>query len=755
MTDEVAELHPLLDSLIRKLPGVVNVDYTHGSQELGCDFVFSRTDPIFGTHDHIAVIAKVGKLGQDFTDIERQIDESSMPRTFLGGKEKIRANEVWVVNTDNITRGAQAKIHEKYPARKITFIDDSRLIDLIDDYMPIYWTNVSIPAGDYLVALRARNEQADKSLSLFRVGDRVLYLEQDVLEFPRLEYRLEMQRRAKAPRKVKLEDLTSQSRLVLLEGGVGAGKSKLLRALVDKHTSPEVFLETHLLPIPITYTEFIADYSGDINALVDGTVPTALRSSDPALTYLVLIDALDEAKLADEDQVAALDDLVRSAKESARVRVIVTSRYLAGLDQTSALEDQIARFHLPPLTFKRIVEFIKAVCTTLNLSSRLIEDLRKSQLFKELPHSPISAILLAKLLDENPKELPSNMTELYSQYTELVLGRWDIQKGLQTLKEYEALDQVVMRIARAALDYELPRLTIDEAMTVLMEYLDPRNLDLSAHELFARLAYRCEILTIDPQTKTLAFKHRTFAEFFYAKDAHRNTTFPLDDRALSLYWMNTTFFYLGLLKDCPDLLRKITAREPQNELERWVKVVNLSNYCLAGYASPYEVIEQGLYDAFLGAARLFWEIATRKTESPLASLSHMHLFWLLQMVMRDSYSYPFFKAAMEDAALRINECDEPDEVKAVAIFLLNVAYIDIGDNETFDFLLERFKGPLPIDVSLAIRHEAKDSKSRTALVRRQIRLLKRALVDSPQARARVRDLYERPIAKPELPKPRS
>jgi hypothetical protein len=133
----------------------------------------------------------------------------------------------------------------------------------------------------------------------------------------------------------------------------------------------------------------------------------------------------------------------------------------------------------------------------------------------------------------------------------------------------------------------------------------------------------------------------------------------------------------------------------------------------------------------------------------------MHLLWLIQMVMRDSYSYDFFKAAFESAALQIDASNEPDDVKAVAIFLLNVAYIDIAEDETFDFLLERFKGTLPIDVSLAIRHEAKDSQSRTALVKKRIRLLKRVLDDSPQAKARVKELYERPIAQLKAPQPPS
>jgi predicted NACHT family NTPase len=84
----------------------------------------------------------------------------------------------------------------------------------------------------------------------------------------------------------------------------------------------------------------------------------------------------------------------------------------------------------------RTIEFVKKLCANLNIASRIIEDLKKSQLFREMPRSPIAAILLAKLINENPKDIPSSLTELYSQYTELILGRWEIDKGLETQKEY-------------------------------------------------------------------------------------------------------------------------------------------------------------------------------------------------------------------------------------------------------------------------------------------------------------------------------
>lgn len=35
LTDEVNELHPLLDSIFQKMPSIQNVAYTHGVNEMG------------------------------------------------------------------------------------------------------------------------------------------------------------------------------------------------------------------------------------------------------------------------------------------------------------------------------------------------------------------------------------------------------------------------------------------------------------------------------------------------------------------------------------------------------------------------------------------------------------------------------------------------------------------------------------------------------------------------------------------------
>src|SRR5262249_46780793 len=152
------------------------------------------------------------------------------------------------------------------------------------------------------------------------------------------------------------------------------------------------------------------------------------------------------------------------------------------------------RCELRPLPMERTLEFLKALCAALKLKDRVMEDLRKSPLFRDLPGSPIAAILLAKLLNENANEVPSNMTELYSKYLELILGRWDMDKGLQSQKEYQALESLMMSLAVHLIDHQRTFVSLEETREMLRVYLADRNLGLDTGQLLDKLIDRCEII---------------------------------------------------------------------------------------------------------------------------------------------------------------------------------------------------------------------------------------------------------------------
>lgn len=747
ITDEVTDLHPLLHAVLPKLPRVQTVEYHHGITEMGADFVLSRLNDTFHTVEYIAVIAKVGRIVQDLTAIERQIGECDMARLIQGGKKKIRINEIWVVATKNITHGAREKIFHKYSTRKIEFVDGATLERLVDQYVPLAWSRLPIAVGEYLQDLHTRTQAQDRSVSLL-ISNEAFYVAQDLYRVRDTEYRHKAKGRLK-PERVDIAALTDSHRCILIEGGVGSGKSKLLRQLIAHTTVPDNFAKTKVLPVTASYTELMKDHSGDLTALISHRVPEAVTKLCSDSEYLVLIDAFDERRTDNDSEADELNALLNQASAESRIRLVVTTRFLKGRQHGAVLRSEVARLELQPLSLKRTFEFIIKLCKEVNVKNRILEDLKRSPLFRNLPRSPMSAILLARLLNENQQEIPSNITELYSKYSELILGRWDEKKGLQSQKEYQALDAILMRLSRQMIDDQRPFISTIEVKDVFKNYLAERNLAIDPEELYDKMVDRCEIVLVDDHSGTLGLKHRSFAEFFYAKSFIADQSLVIDSRVHNFYWMNTFFFYLGLRKDCPDELSAIIDMSADTESEEWLKIINMSNYLLAGYTTPYRVIEKGVRDVAVTAANLYRRIVTKGSKIWFNTLPRMQVLYLLQLFIRQGYSYMFFMDAIESAALEIEESSIlDDETKAYVLFFLNVAYIDIedrGNEETFDFMLKRSLKALPVDVQLALNHEGGRVKERTALMRKQDRQLRRIMPRGGAQEIFSREWYEQPI----------
>ena len=60
LTKEVEQLHPILKDLLPKLPHVIKVDYTHGQDEMGADFVVTSREATLATEEYIGLIVKTG-----------------------------------------------------------------------------------------------------------------------------------------------------------------------------------------------------------------------------------------------------------------------------------------------------------------------------------------------------------------------------------------------------------------------------------------------------------------------------------------------------------------------------------------------------------------------------------------------------------------------------------------------------------------------------------------------------------------------
>ena len=580
ISNEVDELHPLLANLFQQHPKISHYEYTHGPDELGADFILTRTDDILDTTEHIGIIAKRGKIHLDLTNVERQIEECTMiPRKIEGGKKEVILSQVWVVATDTITKGAREKIHAKYPGTNVTFIPGDKLASLVYRFIPYYGAEVRLPVSSYLSDTAARTEELDRNSDLLQLGGEPIYIPQDVVRVEIDPYRRGKRKKDPKYKRVDIKAEIANNKLLLVEANMGGGKTKLLRKLNQHYADVTAFAEEKVIPVYATFKELVDTHESNLDLLRDNKVPQAAQeAAEKDSEYLFLIDAVDEKDMPPEELADTLTKIADAVDRHPYYRLALTSRHIANVDFDKRFLNRFAKYEIPPLSMGKIVNFLNLLCRKLNLHTRIVEDLQRSSLFERLPRNPIAAVLLGQLLKENQKELPLTMTELYEKYMELSLGRWDIQKGLQSQQEFETLETVLMDLAQYMIENELEAVSSQEVEDRFAGYLNERNLSVTVKQLIDRAVKRADILARSSDGYSLWFKHRSFAEFLYAKWLIKRGDLEPSLRAFELYWANSYFFGLGLQKDAPDLLEKLIQLPPEKDSQRWVKLLNLADY---------------------------------------------------------------------------------------------------------------------------------------------------------------------------------
>ncbi|MBU2463121.1 MAG: hypothetical protein KJ844_03420, partial [Candidatus Edwardsbacteria bacterium] len=368
-----------------------------------------------------------------------------------------------------------------------------------------------------------------------------------------------------------------------------------------------------------------------------------------------------------------------------------------------------------------------------------------SVLFKELPRSPIAAILLANLINENSKDLPANMTELFNKYIELMLGRWDIQKGLQSQKEYEASENILMDLSVYMIENSLPVLSNVEFQDRISGYLNQRNMEIEPSMLYDKIVNRSGLLVNDVDKHVIYFKHRTFMEFLYAKKCSKGKILDIDTRAFNYYWQNIYYFYVGLNKDCPAILQQIIDVVPVNEPQKWFRLSNVGNYLMAGYSSPYQIVQDNLYKIFIEASILYQDIVASKIKSPFSNVSQIYLFWFITIVLKNSYAYEYFQKSLEDTNILIDDNTQKDaQVKSFALFFAAVIAHELEMEKPFDFMISNYKDEIPLPVGFGILYETKDYDKSEA-IKKYLKKMKRNVKMSKSLNDSMMVLHQRPI----------
>lgn len=705
---EVSDLHPHLGAFLGKLPNVVDVKHTHGATEYGADFILTEKHDVEGTN-YIGVVAKIGNITKkDESTVSSQIKECfNVSRPVDDGKHKSRIDKVWVIFTGNMSNNVREVLCSE-PRPGVTFIDGLRLAQLMCEYKYVFNSDISSSVSVCLL----KQENIAKNLKNQSVGliPSAIYIDQKVIKLEHSQYRSKTLRTKRTKReKTSIENAIKNNQYLLIYGDAGAGKSKMLYNILSHYARQDVYKKTQAIPIFASCKKIEDNHGGKISNLITSFREEHKLTDDKKSSYVIIVDDIDEMAISRDERVEYIKKLRKDAFQ--QNEMTVHQLVFASRDYFEDKSIDIPIYKIAPLSGKEIVSVIKENLSHLNTVHRIIQDVSKSEIFKSLQENPLATVILISLLKDkrSNQELPGNLTELFLKYTECSLGRWD-ENVPETTKQqrYEASRKILSNIAKYMIDNGCSQLNAEQAKSFFSKYLNSRRLNVSAKDLFNYVVEESNLLYLDENEKIFRFRHRVICEFFYALQFSEEYIDHHEEHIFDIKWNNILFFYVGIQKDCSSLLKKISGIKPRHESGVIMKSVNMSNILLAGYASSYDSINGVLKDVFIDAAEYLEGVINRKIESPrLSELPIMHLLFIFRVMMDYEYSRNFFKESIDQNMLDIHDINMPDNIKATALFLLNMPYRTLGGGNIFEDLIDSIgRNRIPIHIQLAIKHES-------------------------------------------------
>lgn len=683
---EVQDFHPVLRELFTRMESFTKVNYTQGNQEFGADFVLESIGN-FEDEEYTGVVVKVGKITQkDLPEITRQIDECfTVARYVNNGLKEILINKTVVVTNGTISNQAKKVVNAKFKGNAISFISKTELVPLIDKYYDEYWKDSRVLLNLYFDDL---NEKCEKLL----IGNSQGY--RSTTEYVDIR----IKRKEINGQKIKLSNLRKVnslnkaldiSNLILLEGGMGSGKSALVANHVLKSIEDFKESKTEYIPVIIEFS----DYQNDLLKNLDDDIINILDRLNSDIenpNLIVFLDGFDEYYLEVDERKDFITGLYKIISKHQSFKFILTTREIEDYEFDIFLDSYFDLYKICPLQNNQIMAIVQSYYKP---GKNVRSDISNLQLFNMLPKTPMTAILLGQILSHDPKEIPSTLTELYSKFTEIVLFRWS-GGDLQSQTEYEIFKNVCGVFSKYLLDYNLTTVSMSELKTTIDEYLSERNLDIDKNKIFEKLAYNNEIFITNHKAKTIRFKHRSFCEFFYARALFQNKAYKIDEDIYNPYWQNAYFFVFGLIKDSSDLITSLNKIEFDSYGLKINQVAMNAQFLLAAYVSPYTAIENQLDNSINIAANTVLEILNDPAESEtLKSLGmgRIELMIFMCIVISQCYNYDFFDKALRNIADAITgDTKVFSDTDWLKLLFISATLAVKGDSQYIDIIAKNY-----------------------------------------------------------------
>ncbi|HAJ32740.1 MAG TPA: hypothetical protein DCK79_05145 [Candidatus Atribacteria bacterium] len=715
MSFKEIKFHSFLKELLQIMEPNYTIEITHGVRELGKDLVIVKKDKI--GIDVIGLIVKIGNIKAktlgDVDEIKHHV------KAMFSRKKELKIKEIESQIEQALTHPAEIKtIFEKLPVSKVIVIlvgtfsrqaverltkeiegnVEIRDIDWLTDKFSEYYPQVFFE-GKAIDFLQNKIQEMENkhwlskkkkiNLSEYFVEPMIekigtnIKINNDDISKKILESISKKQKVSFS----KLKSLLNIKKPILLVGEEGVGKSealtKLAIDLMKKEINQSMKGKVKKINIPVLISAKDIVEAEDIDSFINEYFCIDDNIKERFKIETLMIDALDEITAIKSIEVI---EKAKVYSEKMSCPLIITSRKIDIIKNTP---EGFEKYEILPFEYSQ----------ALQLFEKLVQDENKLKCLKnclekitfQIPKVPLSLILLIELVEEN-KEIPASITELYERFSDLMLGRWDSEKGIKIIFEYIIKRNFLSELAFKEF-FKKDRVEINKE-----EYIEfSKNYcelyfgatDYNLNE-FLKEIERAGIININGKIK---YNHRSFLDYFVARYIYdkRDEISNLNNMIVEIYfselWGDVTFYYIGLKREISkDILEAILHFE-ERDLSSLIDKFLLGKLLQAGWHSKTAIKYRGIEESIKFAPKIREGILKVINKEPLI-YSDLFIMLLSDLSLGSRLIYNEAKSIFYSLSKKLNE--ESYFQMLLILWATQELMTDIEFNENINIFLESF-----------------------------------------------------------------
>ena len=669
------ELHPHLCRLLENMESETRCEITHGRDEYGRDIVFRRASA-FG-HEYIAIVVKrgdakgkvSGRTAGPVDEIISQVNQSVAHRCNLKEIEvsSVQIGGAWVMFFGKLTGGAVTRILAEASALKFKPFPIRWLADSFANFYPeVFFAGA---ASTYLqnkvIELETQHDlsRRPENLSEWYVNPSVAVTQIEASTFTeRLKKALKLKRLSY----LQFRNRLTRPRRFVLSGAPGFGKTTLLRKLaldvyreaLTKSASRDANKAAGELRIPILVSATVLAKYQDIASFLEDYLPPEDVRKQFSVACL-LIDAVDE--VSQDKQVATMTIAEAVAKRLNCAMVISARPVHVVRDLADKSSMKLPVVQLLPFEYGQAMQLVDRI-----VRDPAIVDILKEGIKSVQSHMALSPLSVSLLLDiaEAEREVPGTIGEIFDQYMDIALGRYDIERGIEVVFQFFVKKQLLSELAWFEF-FKKDRLAIkeEEFDSFVANYFEERRL---SQDTIARMKSDIDRSGVIRFSDGVYFAHRAFLDFFVAlyvsghSDEFTDITKWLANTYFSDKWSETTFYYFAQKREMlPEFLNEASLFE-KDDVDYHLRIFMIGKLLQAGWLSRSDTKVKGIELGVASAPKLFEMISKEANSDAPEAMPYLVMAGLAEL----SYSSRTLHQEVSEVIERLTESDSVNDFRS-------------------------------------------------------------------------------------------